>query len=72
MTPYEFFIDDLDGQKTIGACYSDGSTETIGWVWVPQTLTDELLQDIIDIINGSLDIEMENDNDRQKTTLLGS
>ena len=62
MTPYEFFIDDLDGKATIGARYSDGSTETVGWVGVPQTLTDELLQDIIWMINDSLDSKMENDD----------
>ena len=57
MTPYEFFIDDLEGKATIGARYSDGSTKTVGRVKVPQTLTDELLQDIIDSVNGSLDLE---------------
>jgi len=55
MTPYEFFVDDLDGKRTIGARFSDGSTETVGWVLVPQTLTDDLLDDIIDMINDSLD-----------------
>ena len=54
MTPTEYFIDDLDGRGTIGARFSDGSTETIGSVLVPQTLTDGLLQDIIDMINDSL------------------
>ncbi len=58
MTPYKYFINDLEGRKTIGAWFSDGSTETVGRVEVPQTLTDELLQDIIDIINNSLDIEI--------------
>ena len=55
MTPFEFFIDDLDGKGTIGVCYSDGSTKTIGRVLVPQTLTDELLEEIIEMINDSLD-----------------
>lgn len=56
MTPYEFFIDDgFNGKRTIGARFSDGSTETVGWVYTPQTLTDDLLDDIITMINNSLD-----------------
>ena len=47
----EFFIDDLDGEWTVGRRLADGQTQTIGVVRVPQTLTKELLEDIVEMMS---------------------